>query len=274
MKHECLLFIRINTYNMLNYQINPAYSSSEGIINNLRVTFQEIGTTIYKIRNEVKVIEYNGMKFCVKSFGPPNIFNLFAYSFFRSSKAKRSYENALRLMRMGIPTPAPVAFVEYYDNRGFISNSFFISLYQEHDYRMDEVLHQDVPGKEDIIRQFARYVSNTLHLNGILHLDFGGNNVLVSKINGRYEFYLIDLNRMRFRKQIGISQGISNLKRLQGSPIEMSLLANHYAIARNHNPLYSIIRLGLYKVRHQQVRDFRRSVFGPFKRLIMTRQPA
>jgi hypothetical protein len=53
---------------MLNYQINPAYSSFEGIINNLRVTFQEIGTTIYKIRNEVKVIEYNGMKFCVKSF--------------------------------------------------------------------------------------------------------------------------------------------------------------------------------------------------------------
>lgn len=255
---------------MLNYQINPAYSSFEGIINNLRVTFQEIGTTIYKIRNEVKVIEYNGMKFCVKSFGPPNIFNLFAYSFFRSSKAKRSYENALRLERMGIHTPAPVAYVEYYDSKGFMRNSFYISLYLEHDYRMDEVLYQDVPGKEDIIRQFARYVSNTLHLNGILHLDFGGNNVLVNKVDGRYEFYLIDLNRMRFKKQIGMSKGISNLKRLQGSPIEMSLLANHYAIARNHNPLYSIIRLGLYKVRHQQVRDFRKSVFGPFKRLIMT----
>lgn len=69
----------------------------------------------------------------VKSFKRPHILNRFIYAWFRKSMAERSYGNALRLLGMGIGTPAPIAYLVYKNAKG-VNRSYYISIQQPCDY--------------------------------------------------------------------------------------------------------------------------------------------
>ncbi|GAO29623.1 lipopolysaccharide kinase InaA family protein [Geofilum rubicundum] len=250
---------------MLSYQLNPNYGHLAAVLPKMNERFAQNGTTIYKIRNEIKVLEINGNKLCVKSFGPPNLINRYAYAFLRMGKAKRSFYNAYKLREMGVATPEPVAWVEFRDKHGFISHSYYISLYEAHTFTLAKVFNNQLPEKEAIIRDFAFYACHILHKQGIRHLDLSQGNVLVHKSNNRYSFSLVDINRMRFNSRKTHRNGFSNLRRLGGSPIEMSMLANYYAEARQKNPIWGIIQLSLYKLRFQHFRSFKKSILTPLK---------
>ena len=89
--------------------MNPETADDEAraFIREVERHFSHEGTTIYKSRNEIKVIgRYNVKKFCV-----PNFFNRVVYTSVRRPKAVRAYENALSLLRMGISTPVPLGIV-------------------------------------------------------------------------------------------------------------------------------------------------------------------
>ncbi|MFV7791629.1 hypothetical protein ACNO6Z_12365, partial [Aliarcobacter lanthieri] len=62
----------------------------------------------------------------VKAFKIPNIINQVVYAYFRDSKAKKSYENAVKLINLNINTPTPIGYIEFYQNFLF-KESFFIS---------------------------------------------------------------------------------------------------------------------------------------------------
>ncbi|MCA1745843.1 MAG: hypothetical protein LC643_09130, partial [Bacteroidales bacterium] len=156
---------------MLSYQLNPNYLDLEEALPNIKDLFAKSGTTIYKIRNEIKTLEIKGHKLCVKSFGQPNIINRYAYAFLRMGKAKRSYYNAFRLKEMRVATPEPVAWVEFRDQQGFITHSYYLSLYAPHDFTLAKVFNNNLPEKEAIIRDFAFYACHVLHKQGIWHLD-------------------------------------------------------------------------------------------------------
>lgn len=255
---------------MLHYNINPEYKSLIKEFRDIKTWFHKEGTTIYKIRNEIKIIEIDRLRLCVKSFGRPNIINKFVYAWLRKSKAQRSFINSEKLLKLGIETPEPIAWLEFRDRFGFITHSYYISLYQEHAFTFEGVFGKDLAATEEIIRDFAHYAWEQLHLKGVEHLDLGQGNILVRPHAERWHFSLVDTNRMRFNRKKLRRRGFANLRRLGGSPIEMSMLANYYAEAKNKNPFWGIIQLSFYKLRFQTLRSLRKAITKPFKHLIPT----
>src|SRR5665647_2631733 len=90
--------------------INPAYQKLEEFITCLPEVFERDGESIYKSRNELKVFEKEGLSINVKRYRKPIWVNRVAYTFFRKSKARRAYENALILLDKGFETPNPVSY--------------------------------------------------------------------------------------------------------------------------------------------------------------------
>ena len=82
-------------------------SDLESLMRNLPEIFEKEGKTIKNDRNEIKIIEYRGIRLCVKSFNKVTAFNRLMYSWFRDTKAKRSYKTAKKLISLGINTPTP-----------------------------------------------------------------------------------------------------------------------------------------------------------------------
>jgi len=97
----------------------------------------------------------------IKSFKVPNLINKIAYRYFRTSKARRSFEYGNQLLENGVLTPAPYV------------------------------------GDENMLSAFAKFTYG-LHQKQIHFLDHSpGNTLIVIKDDG-YDFYLVDLNRMEF----------------------------------------------------------------------------
>ncbi len=215
---------------MVNRVINPGYKHLRSFVEQISEIFPQGKEIIYKGRNEIKVFELDGLKIAVKSFKKPHFINRIAYTFFRKSKAKRSYEHALKLVEKGIPTPAPVAYVENKKNL-LISDSYFISIYKEYPGMMREFRYCPLKGKEDLVSAFARFTA-FVHDQDVLHLDYSPGNILYEENTGEYDFCLVDINRMKFGK-VDMETGCYNLRRLWGSNEMIIFLAKEYAGFRN-----------------------------------------
>ena len=83
----------------------PQYAHLKESFEHIQSIFMSDDHTIHKARNELKIIELDGIKTVVKSFKIPHLLNRIVYTFFRRSKAYKSYHNALRLQSLGISTP-------------------------------------------------------------------------------------------------------------------------------------------------------------------------
>ncbi|MDG5799029.1 lipopolysaccharide kinase InaA family protein [Marinilabiliaceae bacterium ANBcel2] len=259
---------------MIKYTIKPGYQHLfNNISDDFHKWFNENGETIYKIRNEVKIIKHNNELLCIKSFQRPNIVNTIVYSFFRPSKAKRSYLYASKLTDAKIKTPEPVAFIEFYNRYGFIDKSYFISKYYKHSFSMDAVLkkkefNNDKKRREEIIEKLTTYIYQNLHSKGILHLDLGGNNILVDNSSDKLEFSLIDLNRIKFKKRLSFKTKVKNMSRLQGGVYELAVIAQTYGNLAKADEVEVIEQLAKNKNRLKRFRKFKRKYLKPFKGLI------
>ncbi len=229
---------------MIKHEINPGFESFSSFILNIREVFSDSGTTIRNGRNEVKLLEQNGVRFCVKSFGNQNPLNRLVYSFIRPSKANRSFNYALKIMDLGVKTPEPVAFVEYYDKNRVLQNSYYISVYLEHDLSLKQAFDFELSDRLELLSGFARFACNELHNNGILHKDLSASNVLIkNNPEGIYEFYLVDLNRMRFRKNISFRKRMANLKRINGTAICLGTIAHFYSLEFRGDPAWGALQM-------------------------------
>lgn len=209
--------------------INPEYEYLREFIVRLPQSFGTLGKVTYDSRNQIRAIEYNDLTLNVKSFKTPNIVNRFVYGNFRKSKASRSFNYANLLIKNGINTPAPVAYIE---ERGLIEfkRSYYISIHEEFDGMMREFKWGKLEGREDLLKQFARFTAS-MHDKGILHLDYSPGNILYKKQGNDYSFSLVDLNRMSFGK-VSEQVGCFNLRRLWGNEQMISYIATEYAEAR------------------------------------------
>lgn len=250
---------------MQKYMFNEEFDELKELLLNIRTLFSNNGKTIYNIRNHIKILQCGGLTLCIKSFCKPNIVNLLAYSFFRSSKARRSFENANFLLQSGVMTPTPIAYIEYYSAAGVLQNSYYISLYEEHLCTMREVIRESIGHKQEILKQFAVFVYRSLHIQGILHLDFGGNNVLVIQDDHNYKFSLVDLNRIKKTKNITPSQGIENLHRIGGDAVETAMIATCYARERGIDPLQATAKLISKRLRFFTFRMYKHRIRQQFK---------
>lgn len=188
------------------------------------------GDVIYKGRNELRSFKYQGKEFIVKSFKRPNLINRFIYGTLRPSKAKRAYENAVKLQELGIGTPVPVGYI---NKRSFFlfDKSYLITLKSECPHVYIELFKKEFKDEEQVMREIGR-ITAIMHNNGYAHKDYGWGNILFSASPDNVKIELVDLNRMYIGK-IDIKMGCRNFERLPCSAQMHQWLAEEYAKWRN-----------------------------------------
>jgi hypothetical protein len=209
--------------------IHSKYKHLAAFLENLPQIFHIEGTTIYKDRNEIKVFNTAKEEIIVKSFKIPQFFNRLIYTFFRHSKAHRSYAHALILRKKQINTPQPVAYIENYKN-GLLFDSYYITQYKEYPGMMRELRYQPLIVHKNLADAFARFTAH-VHEQNVLPLDYSPGNILYEETDGEYHFCLVDLNRMRFLP-VDRKRGSHNLRRLWGNDETITYIAKEYAKAR------------------------------------------
>ncbi|MDR1357623.1 MAG: lipopolysaccharide kinase InaA family protein [Tannerellaceae bacterium] len=186
--------------NRIEITVNPAYRDATHFVESLPERFDACGETIYKARNEIKLMRMGAMDVAVKSFKVPHLVNRFAYAFLRPSKAARSYFNALRLMREGVLTPTPVACVEE-KRYGLLHRSYYVSAYVPVSGILRDLHYCTLEQVREPAEALAHFTAD-IHSRRILHRDYSPGNVLYEKVDGEYRFYLLDINRMSFDREI------------------------------------------------------------------------
>lgn len=194
--------------------IAPGYES-------LRPLFEQIArgggvpagaTTLYEGRNRVYRLSAGNTVLCIKSFHTPMALNRAVYGLLRKCKARRSYDNALRLAAAGIATPAPVACIEC-RTAGMLGRSYYISLLAE-GYAEARYIEQR-PDYDALAHSLAQII-HRLRSHGMLFADFSPGNVLWRRrAGGDIDMMLVDVNRMSF----GVTDA-RKLDRMFGSIVE------------------------------------------------------
>ncbi|GEQ85844.1 hypothetical protein ULMS_13520 [Patiriisocius marinistellae] len=211
-----------------NLAINPAYSHLLGELVAVLQDFENQGEYVTKgERNVIKKATIQGVKLNIKKFKTPNFFQSLVYQFLRKSKAKRSFEYANILTKVGIKTPLPIAFLEQF--RFGLKESFYVSEHVEYDLDFRVLNHSpNYPERDEILRQMATFTFK-LHENNINFLDHSPGNTLIKKTeNNTFNFYLIDLNRMRF-ELMDLKKRMHNFRRLWLSKKMINVMAPVYA---------------------------------------------
>ena len=209
----------------MNIKVAASYDEEKvlGVID----SFDELGKTYWKKRNTIKVFQIGEEQWNVKSFKVPHLINRFAYKYVRKSKARRSFEHSEILIQKGILTPAPIGYVEYSATIG-LTNSYYISQNLKYDFDFGALLDKDFPDRDNILNQFTVFTYQ-LHENDVHHFDHSKGNTLMCKTNsGLFDFYLIDLNRMKFEK-MSYEKRIDNFNRLSLTPDMIQIVGKKYA---------------------------------------------
>lgn len=132
----------------------------------------------------------------VKQFRTPGILRGLWYGLFGLSKARRSYENALRL---GDLTPAPIAYREV-RICGILRESWYACRLSECTHTFQELIEQPAfPQRNQILRAIGRFTAQ-LRRMGVWHRDYSQGNILFNEDGSHIE--VIDLNRIRWRKNV------------------------------------------------------------------------
>lgn len=236
------------------YIINKGYLFIKENLLNIQDIFLTSDMSIHKARNELKVISQNNIETIVKSFKVPHIINKIAYTFFRYSKAKKSYLNSQKLKKF---TPTPIAYIEFYKN-GLLHNSYFINENFKYDFTIREPLLDDsFPQKEKILRAFALFTLE-LHNDGIFHKDYSPGNILIKKENSNFIFKVVDINRMDFI-ELTEEKRAENFSKLWARDDELETIANEYA---KHYPVSGTFskKLCFYSNKNKSIKNFKKKL--------------
>ncbi len=212
----------------MKYKIAPQFLGKKKQLDNIIFNFNNKGEPFgNQDRNTLKLFKLKNKIVNVKSFKVPNFINQIAYKFFRKSKARRSFEYALKLQSMGLGTPQPIAYYEF-TTPFLFKKSYYISEQLKHEltYR---ALTQDLnfPNHEVILRAFTRFTYE-LHEKGVCFLDHSPGNTLIKKVDDAYTFYLVDLNRMHF-KALDFKTRIKNFAKLTIHKSMVEIMSDEYA---------------------------------------------
>ena len=194
-------------------------------IKNIRGHFRKSENCLYTGRNTLKVLTYEDEEIVVKSFKIPHFINKIAYTFLRESKAERSYNNSMKILEF---VPKPIGYAEF-KQYGLIYDSYFLCEKYAYDFTIREPLRQeDFPNKVTIFQQFAHFTF-ALHNKGVEHLDFSPGNILIKEISPKkYEFKIIDVNRMTFQV-FTKEERIQNFSKLWADDADLIIIAKAYA---------------------------------------------
>ena len=210
--------------------LHPKYKEQESAILQLVKTFFNEGDLIVKgSRNTIKSNVLGKEKVNIKYFKKPGTLKSVIYSFFRSTKAKRSFDYANYLLENNIPTPFPMAYIEERNTLGLLGDSYYVSEQMDYDFTIRELIHDpSFPERNIILEQFTEFTFK-MHEARVNFLDHSpGNTLVIKKEQGKYDFYLIDLNRMQF-EDLSIEDRMDNFKKMWLSRTMVKVIAKKYA---------------------------------------------
>lgn len=189
----------------------------------LQEQFYQAQDVIQKGRNEIRS---NGQT-VIKSFAKPRGWKKILYSFFRKSKAQRSYETAIRL---GDKTPSPVGYQELRHHH-WLGESYYACELSPCPYRFKDLRNPQCQDRVRHLKAIARFTA-ALHEAGIYHTDYSQGNILWDEDD---RIQIVDLNRVRFCRTISLRKGIRNFSSLHLGDDEMyQILIQEYLLARQH----------------------------------------
>lgn len=201
--------------------VDERYST---LVKKSREYFENAKYSLWNERNKIKVVVLGQEEITLKSFKVPHFINRIVYRFFRASKAKKSYENSLKIVDF---VPKPIGYVEYF-RFGILGESYFLCEKFAYDFTVREPLLDDAfPDRERLFQAFAIF-SFTLHEKGILHLDYSPGNILVKQREGQFLFKIVDVNRMRFQK-LDVEQRLRNFSKLWAEDRDLESIIRVYA---------------------------------------------
>ena len=154
---------------------------------------------LHQARNALVRLEAPGGIVVVKAFGRGHRW--------RSSpvaKAVASYDNAQRLLDLGIPSPRPLAVIA--DGR----SAWYVCVWAE-GFATAWDINDRVVEASDALGAFV----GRMHEAGVLHRDNTPGNTLVRQAeDGTWEFTVVDVNRVTFGP-VGMIRGLASLTQLE-----------------------------------------------------------
>ena len=214
--------------------INPKYCSLHDFVISLPDKFDNMTSMqiLRSGRNEVRLFLVDGQMVVVKYFRRISLLNRFLYGTIRQSKSVRAYYHALRLNRLGISTPEPIAAVDV-RRYGFLVQSFYVYAYSEYNdikELLDRYPDEQIEPLLDALTDFILHI----HDKGVLHHDLNILNILYRDCGGgKYDFQLIDINRMSFYPKLSERQRLANLRHFNCKPAVLMYILERYAAAMN-----------------------------------------
>ena len=238
--------------------INDKYFSFQEKINLFVKNFNQEGELIKDSRNTVKVFKIDDLQINIKRFKRPNFINRLVYSFFRSTKACRSFLYANKLLDYDILTPDPIAYFE--NSKCFIINdSFYVCKNIDYDFDMKHVFeNKQLESRDKLIKKFVLF-THKLHENGVIFLDHSTSNTIIKKVDGDYKLFLIDLNRMKFKKMT-FEDRLKNFKRLNLSDDSIKKVSHFYSEIVNVNKDLIFEKIKKYSYNFQLNRNKRKKI--------------
>lgn len=239
------------------YSINDRYNNFKDFTLNIKKFFEKEQENIHKARNELKIINYNNIDTVVKSFKVPNVLRRYFYTYFRESKAKKSYDYSIKIGKF---TPDPIGYIEFYENK-LISDSYFVSEKFNYDFTIREpLLQEDFPNKIEVFKEFSRFTFN-LHEKGILHKDYSPGNILIKQENSNYIFKIVDINRMEFRK-LNLEDRLKNFSQLWALDKYLIIIIKEYATLIKEDEEICLELALKYSQNHKDKKNWKKRLKG------------
>ena len=163
--------------------LHPDYAHQQTALEDLAAHFEQSGTLIVKgARNSIKTNRLADETVSIKFFKTPGFLKSIIYSWFRSSKAKRSFEYARYLQQHGILTPFPIGYIEERNGWGMLTNSYYFCRHIDYDFTIRELIHDPLfPNRVAILEQFTAFTFR-MHEARIHFLDHSPGNTLIKDL--------------------------------------------------------------------------------------------
>lgn len=254
----------------MKIHIHPSYPHVADAIKGIVCDEYKYDKVYCNRRNFVAKLTIEGKEYVVKKFKRPIFLNRIVYTYFRKTKARRAYENAVRLLEAGVDTPFPVAYVEHY-TAGLFHSGYLLTEYLAAP-TLENLLIKDIESHSpelELIEDDLIQFTITMNKKGVLPRDYNGGNIFYSydDESGHYKFALTDVNRVTFNSKPSTKTVIRLFEQMGVSENSLCRFMTKLASIQNDSArecMYEFLRVRVKK-------DRRKSFIKRLKKLFRNR---
>lgn len=222
------------------YLLNDSISDSDELVRILAEGFPESdGWNVIdygKTRNRVLGFDYGLRRYVVKYFARTSWLDKLRVLSGGVSKARKAFENAIEILRAGMPTAEPVAAWETY-RHGLLHDCGLITSYVDGPNVAGMYLDSTPKSEREGLARSLSDFTYALHIAGLVPKDYNvGNLIIASKEGEKYGFSLVDVNRFGFGKVPGMREAMKGFDQLGVNDALFDCLVRPYCEKRGWDP--------------------------------------